>query len=122
MACEPCACRSQCGEIGALTPALAAVRFTIPCTARGEPASFAACEHGIIGVTAQREQQSADDLRQEHLARLLTLAQDRDLHQVVLAGPHIRPRQADDHTDAQPAGMRNLNLDAVALGGRGTDQ
>src|SRR5262245_14297137 len=34
MACEPCACRSQCGEIAALTPALAAVRFTIPCTAR----------------------------------------------------------------------------------------
>ena len=30
MAWEPWACLSQCGEIEALTPARAAVRFTIP--------------------------------------------------------------------------------------------
>src|SRR5262245_42627297 len=41
--------------------------------------------------------------------RLLTLAQDGELHQVALAGQHIRPRQADDLTAPQLAGICNLD-------------
>src|SRR5215475_12286789 len=117
MACEPCACRSQCGQIAALTPALAAVRFTIPCTARAvsrPPLRLA--NTGSFAPASPRSvrQRSADDLRQEHLARLLTLAQDGELHQVVLSEQHIRPGQIDDLADTQPAGMGNLDQDAIA--------
>src|SRR5262249_37882184 len=94
MACEPCACRSQCGEIAALTPALAAVRFTIPCTARAvsrPPLRLA--NTGSLAPASPRNVSSDRLTMIVSLTWADVLPRENDLVQLSILGKGEKPRQ-----------------------------
>ena len=107
IACEPCAWRSQCGDMASLMPALAgrALDHTVD-GALGQVTAFAAGEDRIIGarVASQGQERPADDVRQKHLAYFAALSEKTQLH-AIITGQHVRPGQGDHLGDAQASGI-----------------
>jgi hypothetical protein len=87
IACEPWACRSQCGDTASLMPALAAVRFTMPLTARSvsDPPLLRLAKTGSLTPASGGNFGLG-------LAHLAALAHNRQLH-AILAGQHVSPGQ-----------------------------
>src|SRR5262245_37137331 len=69
------------------------------------------------GVPSQREKRARYNLGQQHLAALVTLAEDAELHPAAVALDDIRPGQGDELGDAEASGIANLDEDAIAARG-----
>jgi hypothetical protein len=73
---------------------------------------FAAREHGSIGggLAARREQRSAHDGGQQHVAQAIALAPDAQLHLAIAADDDVGPAEGDELGHAKPAGIADLSM------------